>query len=98
MVRKHYHDLVHDHPDFEPLPCPTFEDAFAAVTNGEAALAMRNCVPLLAGCGSVNLVTVKEKPGVLDKDGKILISQLPPRKQPPPTLPPLRRIAARASA
>ena len=27
-------------PDFEPLPCPTFEDAFAAVTDGDAALAM----------------------------------------------------------
>jgi hypothetical protein len=26
-----------------------------------------------------------------------LIAELPPRKQPPPTLPPLRRIAARAS-
>ncbi len=28
------------YPDLEPLPCATFEDAFAAVTNGEAALAM----------------------------------------------------------
>jgi prephenate dehydratase len=27
-------------PDFEPLPCPTFEDAFAAVSDGEAGLAM----------------------------------------------------------
>ena len=27
-----------------------------------------------------------------------LIATLPPRKQPPPTLPPLRRIAARAAA
>ncbi|WP_375462043.1 prephenate dehydratase, partial [uncultured Enterovirga sp.] len=27
-------------PDYEPLPCPTFEDAFAAVTDGEADLAM----------------------------------------------------------
>jgi prephenate dehydratase len=27
-------------PDHEPLPCPTFEDAFAAVSDGEAALAM----------------------------------------------------------
>lgn len=27
-------------PDYEPLPCPTFEDAFAAVTEGEAELAM----------------------------------------------------------
>jgi prephenate dehydratase len=28
------------HPDYEPLPCPTFEDAFAAVQEGEAELAM----------------------------------------------------------
>jgi prephenate dehydratase len=26
--------------DYEPLPCPTFEDAFAAVADGEAELAM----------------------------------------------------------
>jgi prephenate dehydratase len=28
------------YPDYEPLPCPTFEDAFAAVTSGEAVLGM----------------------------------------------------------
>jgi prephenate dehydratase len=28
------------YPDFEPLPCPTFEDAFAAVRTGRAELAM----------------------------------------------------------
>src|SRR5215212_7755329 len=28
------------HPDYEPLPCPTFEDAFAAVQEGQADLAM----------------------------------------------------------
>jgi prephenate dehydratase len=28
------------YPDYEPMPCATFEDAFAAVTNGDAALAM----------------------------------------------------------
>ncbi|HEY0354155.1 MAG TPA: prephenate dehydratase [Enterovirga sp.] len=27
-------------PDYEPLPCPTFEDAFAAVADGDAELAM----------------------------------------------------------
>ena len=27
-------------PDYEPLPCATFEDAFAAVADGQAALAM----------------------------------------------------------
>ncbi len=28
------------YPGYEPLPCPTFEDAFAAVRSGRAALAM----------------------------------------------------------
>ena len=28
------------YPGWEPLPCPTFEDAFAAVTDGSAGLAM----------------------------------------------------------
>ena len=28
------------YPDYEPMPCATFEDAFAAVTSGEAALGM----------------------------------------------------------
>ena len=28
------------HPDWQPLPCPTFEDAFAAVQEAQADLAM----------------------------------------------------------
>ncbi len=28
------------YPDYEPIPCPTFEDAFAAVSNGSADLGM----------------------------------------------------------
>src|SRR4051812_49805965 len=28
------------YPDCEPLPCPTFEDALAAISNGEADLGM----------------------------------------------------------
>ena len=28
------------YPAMEPLPCPTFEDALAAVSSGEAALGM----------------------------------------------------------
>jgi prephenate dehydratase len=31
---------IQAYPTYEPLPCPTFEDAFAAVRNGRAALAM----------------------------------------------------------
>jgi prephenate dehydratase len=28
------------YPDYEPVPCPTFEDAFAAISGGEAAFGM----------------------------------------------------------
>src|ERR671934_1049890 len=28
------------YPDYEPVPCPTFEDAFAAISAGDAALGM----------------------------------------------------------
>ena len=31
---------VDNFPDFEPLPCPTFEDAFAALQDGSADLGM----------------------------------------------------------
>ena len=31
---------VEAHPDYEPLPCRTFEDAFQAVKSGKADLAM----------------------------------------------------------
>jgi prephenate dehydratase len=37
------------YPKFEPLPCPTFEDAFAAVRSGRAALAMIPIDNSLAG-------------------------------------------------
>ena len=37
------------YPDLEPLPCPTFEDAFAAVSDGEAALGMIPIENSLAG-------------------------------------------------
>jgi len=36
-------------PDMHPLPCPTFEDAFAAVKEGEAALGMIPIENSLAG-------------------------------------------------
>jgi prephenate dehydratase len=32
--------IVAAYPDAEPLPCPTFEDALAAITSGEADLGM----------------------------------------------------------
>jgi prephenate dehydratase len=37
------------YPNLSPLPCPTFEDAFAAVENGEADLAMIPIENTLAG-------------------------------------------------
>jgi prephenate dehydratase len=37
------------YPDYEPLPSPTFEDAFAALTSGEAALGMIPIENSLAG-------------------------------------------------
>jgi prephenate dehydratase len=37
------------YPGYAPLPCPTFEDAFAAVRNGQAALAMIPIDNSLAG-------------------------------------------------
>lgn len=36
-------------PDMEPLPCPTFEDAFTALENGEADLAMIPIENTIAG-------------------------------------------------
>src|SRR6188508_3328615 len=32
--------IVEAYPDAEPLPCPTFEDALAAISSGEADLGM----------------------------------------------------------
>lgn len=37
------------HPEMEPLPCPSFDDAFDAVRSGEAALAMIPIENTLAG-------------------------------------------------
>src|SRR5215217_4527549 len=37
------------YPDFEPLGCATFEDAFAAVSDGQAALAMIPIENTIAG-------------------------------------------------
>src|ERR1700760_2842255 len=32
--------IVEAYPDAEPMPCPTFEDALAAISSGEADLGM----------------------------------------------------------
>src|ERR1700755_2534939 len=41
--------IVEAYPDAEPLPCPTFEDALAAITSGEADLGMIPIENSLAG-------------------------------------------------
>ena len=44
------HEACRTHfPDHEPLPCPTFEDAFEAVKSGAAELAMIPVENSLAG-------------------------------------------------
>ncbi|MFN5487872.1 MAG: prephenate dehydratase domain-containing protein, partial [Bradyrhizobium sp.] len=32
--------IAEAYPDAEPMPCPTFEDALAAISSGEADLGM----------------------------------------------------------
>ena len=49
--------------DRSELKLPLKSAAIAWDGGNEAALALRGCVPLLAGCGNVAVVTVKEKPG-----------------------------------
>ena len=41
--------IVEAYPDAEPLPCPTFEDALAAITSGDADLGMIPIENSLAG-------------------------------------------------
>src|SRR5213592_3840314 len=41
--------IVEAYPDAEPLPCPTFEDALAAVASGQADLGMIPIENSLAG-------------------------------------------------
>jgi len=49
--------------DDSPISFPLSSACIAWDGGDEAALALRNAVPLLAGCGSVQVLTVKEKPG-----------------------------------
>ncbi len=50
-------------PDLAELTLPLGSAVIAWDGGDESALALRNSVALLAGCPSVNVVTVKEKPG-----------------------------------
>ncbi len=49
--------------DDNPITFPLSSACVAWDGGDEAALALRNAAPLLAGCGSVQVLTVKEKPG-----------------------------------
>src|ERR1700690_2555734 len=40
------------YPDHEPAPCPTFEDCFSALTNGEVDLGMIPIENSIAGRGA----------------------------------------------
>jgi nucleotide-binding universal stress UspA family protein len=50
-------------PDKSELRFPLTSACIAWDGGNEAALALRSAVPLLAGCESVHVLTVKEKPG-----------------------------------
>ncbi|MBW8754448.1 MAG: universal stress protein [Sphingomonadales bacterium] len=50
-------------PNDKPLPVPVAKACVAWDGGNEAALALRGAIPLLARCASVNVLTVREKPG-----------------------------------
>jgi nucleotide-binding universal stress UspA family protein len=49
--------------DGQPLTMPLASACIAWDGGDEAATALRNAAPLLAGCAEVHVITVKEKPG-----------------------------------
>ncbi len=72
-----------------------------AATPEEIEAAARQYIRKVSGVQSTSLQTEEafERAVTLVTEATTeLLSGLPPRKQPPPTLPPLRRIAARTKA
>ncbi len=70
-------------------------------TAEEIEAAARQYVRKVSGVQKTSAETEKASEravGQITKATTALIDSLPPRKQPPPTLPPLRRIAARGKA
>ena len=71
-----------------------------AATPEEIEAAARQYVRKVSGVGSTSPLTEEpfERAVTLVAEATAeLLAALPPRRQPPPTLPPLRRIAAKAS-
>jgi hypothetical protein len=72
-----------------------------AATPEEIEAAARQYVRKISGVQSISPQTEREFEKAVRRITKAtteLLDGLPPRKQPPPTLPPLRRIAAKAAA
>jgi hypothetical protein len=70
-----------------------------AATPTEIEAAARQFVRKVSGVQSTSAATeeaVERAVRTVAQATSMLIAELPPRKVPPPTLPPLRRIAARA--
>jgi nucleotide-binding universal stress UspA family protein len=57
--------------DDQPLPVPVARACVAWDGGNEAALALRGAIPLLAKCASVNVLTVREKPGGFPADDAV---------------------------
>jgi hypothetical protein len=69
-------------------------------TAEEIEAAARQYVRKVSGVQSTSAATAEafeRAVAVITEATTSLLAELPPRKQPPPTLPPLRRIAARTS-
>jgi hypothetical protein len=67
----------------------------------EIEAAARQYVRKVSGVQSTSAATVEafeRAVGVVTEATTRLLAELPPRKQPPPTLPPLRRIAIKKAA
>lgn len=65
----------------------------------EIEAAARQYVRKISGVQSTSAATeaaFEHAVQVITEASTVLLEQLPPRKQPPPTLPPLRRIAVRS--
>lgn len=68
-------------------------------TATEIEAAARQYVRKISGVQSTSAATeaaFEHAVQVITEASTVLLEQLPPRKQPPPTLPPLRRIAVRS--
>ncbi len=71
-----------------------------AATDDEIEAAARQYVRKVSGVQKTSAATeeaFEHAVGVVARATREVLEALPPRRQPPPTLPPLRRLAARSS-